>query len=134
MFERSLALIEDCGLAFLHVFPYSARAGTPAARMPQLPMALRRERARRLRDQGAAAEARFLARQQGRLEQVLIERPGRGHGESFAEVETEGGRTGEILALRITGTKGRRLVGEPLPTPRPIAPRAIGQQLAQPAA
>jgi threonylcarbamoyladenosine tRNA methylthiotransferase MtaB len=112
MFERSLALIEDCGLAFLHVFPYSARAGTPAARMPQLPMALRRERARRLRAEGAAAEARFLARQRGRLEQVLIERPGRGHGESFAEVETEGGLPGEILALRITGTNGRRLLGQ----------------------
>ena len=111
MFERSLALIEDCGLAFLHVFPFSARTGTPAARMPQLPMALRRERARRLRAEGAAAEARFLARQRGRLEQVLIERPGRGHGESFAEVETDGGLPGEILALRITGTSGRRLVG-----------------------
>ena len=91
MFERSLALVEDCGLAFLHVFPYSARAGTPAARMPQLPMALRRERARAAARGGAAAEARFLDRQRGRLEQVLIERPGRGHGESFAEVETEGG-------------------------------------------
>ncbi len=123
MFERSLALIEDCGLAFLHVFPYSARAGTPAARMPQLPMALRRERARRLRVEGAAAEARFLDRQQGRLEQVLIERPGRGHGESFAEVETEGGLAGEILALRITGTNGRRLVGEPRQGPLAIDPR-----------
>jgi threonylcarbamoyladenosine tRNA methylthiotransferase MtaB len=125
MFERSLSLIEDCGLAFLHVFPYSARAGTPAARMPQLPMALRRERARRLRAEGAAAEARFLERQRGRLEQVLIERPGRGHGESFAEVETEGGLTGEILALRITGTNGRRLVGEPLQRPASIAALAI---------
>jgi threonylcarbamoyladenosine tRNA methylthiotransferase MtaB len=112
MFERSLALIEDCGLAFLHVFPFSARTGTPAARMPQLPMALRRERARRLRAEGAAAEVRFLARQRGRLEQVLIERPGRGHGESFAEVEMDGGLPGEIRALRITGASGRRLVGQ----------------------
>jgi threonylcarbamoyladenosine tRNA methylthiotransferase MtaB len=80
--------------------------------MPQLPMVLRRERARRLRSEGAAAEARFLARQRGRLEQVLIERPGRGHGESFAEVETEGGVPGEILALLITGTNGRRLLGQ----------------------
>jgi threonylcarbamoyladenosine tRNA methylthiotransferase MtaB len=112
MFERSLALVEDCGLAFLHVFPYSARAGTPAARMPQLPMALRRERARRLRAQGAAAEARFLARQSGALERVLIERPGRGHGESFAEVETDAGLPGEILPVRITGRRGRRLIGQ----------------------
>jgi threonylcarbamoyladenosine tRNA methylthiotransferase MtaB len=112
MFAQSLALVEECGLAFLHVFPYSARAGTPAARMPQLPMALRRERAKRLRAEGAAAEARFLARQQGRLEHVLIERPGRGHGESFAEIEADAGLPGEILAVRITGTRGRRLIGE----------------------
>jgi threonylcarbamoyladenosine tRNA methylthiotransferase MtaB len=112
MFEGSLALIEDCGLAFLHVFPYSARAGTPAARMPQLPMALRRERARRLRGAGVAAEARFLARQTGRWERVLIERAGHGHGESFAEVEAGAGLPGEILAVRITGARGRRLIGE----------------------
>ena len=112
MFAQSLALVEECGLAFLHVFPYSARAGTPAARMPQIPMALRRERAKRLRAEGASAEARFLARQQGRLERVLIERPGRGHGESFAEVETDAGLPGDILAVRITGTRGRRLIGE----------------------
>jgi len=112
MFQGSLALIEDCGLAFLHVFPYSARAGTPAARMPQLPMALRRERARRLRSAGAAAEARFLARQAGRAERVLIERAGRGHGESFAEIEAGQGLPGEILAVRITGTRGRHLIGE----------------------
>ena len=112
MFRGSLALIEDCGLAFLHVFPYSARAGTPAARMPQLPMALRRERARRLRTAGAAAEARFLARQTGRAERVLIERAGRGHGESFAEIETSQGLPGEILAVCITGARGRRLIGE----------------------
>jgi threonylcarbamoyladenosine tRNA methylthiotransferase MtaB len=112
MFRGSLALIEDCGLAFLHVFPYSARAGTPAARMPQLPMALRRERARRLRAAGAAAETRFLARQTGRAERVLIERAGRGHGESFAEIEAGTGLPGEILAVRITGARGRRLIGE----------------------
>ena len=112
MFQGSLALIEDCGLAFLHVFPYSARAGTPAARMPQLPMALRRERARRLRVAGAAAETRFLARQTGRAERVLIERAGRGHGESFAEIEAGTGLPGEILAVRITGAHGRRLIGD----------------------
>jgi threonylcarbamoyladenosine tRNA methylthiotransferase MtaB len=115
MFQQSLALIEECGLSFLHVFPYSARPGTPAARMPQLPMAERRERAGRLRAAGAAAERRFLERQRGRLERVLIERPGRGHAESFAEVETAAGAPGEILELRIAGYRGRHLVGESLP-------------------
>jgi len=111
MFEASVSLVEDCGLAFLHVFPYSARAGTPAARMPQLPMALRRERAGRLRAAGAAAEARFLSAQAGRAERVLIERDGRGHGESFAEIETDAGAPGEILPVRILGARGRRLIG-----------------------
>jgi len=112
MFEASLTLVEDCGLAFLHVFPYSARAGTPAARMPQLPMALRRARAARLRAAGAAALDRFLAGQQGRGERVLVERAGRGHGESFAEVEIEGGAPpGAILAVDIVGRRDRRLIG-----------------------
>ena len=115
MFQGSLALVEDCSLAFLHVFPYSARAGTPAARMPQLPMTLRRERARRLRERGSAAETRFLARQQGRAERVLIERPGLGHGETFAEVETGAGEPGEIVAVRVVGSRGRRLIGQAAP-------------------
>jgi threonylcarbamoyladenosine tRNA methylthiotransferase MtaB len=114
MFEGSLALVEDCGLAFLHVFPYSARAGTPAARMPQLPMDLRRERARRLRQRGAAAESRFLASQIGRRERVLIERSGSGHGESFAEIETGCGGTGEIVTVTIERAAAGRLIGRPL--------------------
>jgi threonylcarbamoyladenosine tRNA methylthiotransferase MtaB len=115
MFEASLALIEDCGLAFLHVFPYSARAGTPAARMPQLPMALRKARAARLRTRGAEALDRFLGRQQGRAERVLVERPGRGHGESFAQVELDGGAPGEIVAVEILGRRDGRLIGRSAP-------------------
>ena len=82
MFARSLDLVEECGLAFLHVFPYSPRPGTPAARMPQVPPALVRERAARLRAAGAAALAAELARRASAASaSVLVERPGCGRSE-----------------------------------------------------
>jgi len=85
-FARMLALVEEAGLSFLHVFPYSPRPGTPAARMPQLPVSLRRERAARLRAAGRAQARRFLEARIGCLETVLAERDGRGHTEHFAPV------------------------------------------------
>jgi threonylcarbamoyladenosine tRNA methylthiotransferase MtaB len=84
MFERTLALIDEADLTYLHVFPYSARRGTPAARMPQVPVAVRKERAARLRAAGERALARHLERQLGRRSQVLLERGGSGRTESFA--------------------------------------------------
>jgi threonylcarbamoyladenosine tRNA methylthiotransferase MtaB len=110
-FERSLALVDDCELAFLHVFPFSPRPGTPAARMPQVPPALAKSRARRLRERGKLATARYLAGRVGREERVLVERPGRGHGECFAEVEFDGGQPGEILSLAIEAARDARLIG-----------------------
>jgi threonylcarbamoyladenosine tRNA methylthiotransferase MtaB len=111
MFENSLNLVEECGLNFLHVFPFSARAGTPAARMPQLPGNLRKVRAGRLRAAGAAARDRFLAAQEGRVIRVLVELGGRGHGENFAEVEIDEGRRGEIAPFRVAGVRNGRLIG-----------------------
>src|SRR5260221_1023279 len=87
MFRRSLDLVVECGIAFLHVFPYSAREGTPAARMPQLDRALIRERAARLRDTGAAALAAELRSRIGSRSAVLIERPALGRSEFYASVE-----------------------------------------------
>jgi threonylcarbamoyladenosine tRNA methylthiotransferase MtaB len=75
MFADTLALVAECDLAYLHVFPYSARTGTPAARMPQIPVPVRRERAARLRAAGAAALGRFLAGQVGTTAAALVERP-----------------------------------------------------------
>ena len=89
MFENTLALVEECGLAFLHVFPYSAREGTPAARMPQLPMAERKARARRLRETGASALARFLESRVGTAAEVLVEGGARGRTEHFAPVRLD---------------------------------------------
>ncbi|MFM7778245.1 MAG: tRNA (N(6)-L-threonylcarbamoyladenosine(37)-C(2))-methylthiotransferase MtaB, partial [Alphaproteobacteria bacterium] len=78
-FQESLDLVNDCDLSFLHVFPYSERPGTPAARMPQIPVPERRARAARLREAGAAAAARYYAARLGQEEQVLLEHPDRGH-------------------------------------------------------
>ncbi|MEL7347801.1 MAG: tRNA (N(6)-L-threonylcarbamoyladenosine(37)-C(2))-methylthiotransferase MtaB [Pseudomonadota bacterium] len=110
MFQRSLDLVADCGLTWLHVFPYSARKGTPAARMPQLPKAVRAERARRLRQVGAEAVARYLSGEVGQHRRVLMERPRLGRTEAFAEVTFQSDQPeGGIVEARITGVEGERL-------------------------
>jgi threonylcarbamoyladenosine tRNA methylthiotransferase MtaB len=86
MFARSLALVEECGLSFVHVFPYSARPGTPAARMPQLPGEIVAERAARLRAAAELAQKRHLAERVGRRLSVLTERGNTGRAEDFTLV------------------------------------------------
>ncbi len=102
MFEATLSLVDDCGLTYLHVFPYSPRPGTPAARMPQVPAGVRKARAAQLRAAGAAAFARFLDGRIGATERVLVERPGFGHSEHFAPVAGLPGQAGEIVAAHIS--------------------------------
>jgi threonylcarbamoyladenosine tRNA methylthiotransferase MtaB len=99
--EATLDLIAEAGLAFLHVFPFSARPGVPAARMPQLPMALRRERAARLRAAGEAEAARLFASRLGVAEEVLMETPTRGHTAQFAPLRLRQGEAapGSLLCL-----------------------------------
>ena len=110
MFENSLRLVEDCGLTWLHVFPYSARKGTPAARMPQVPKAARKERAARLRAAGDARVAAHLAGQVGRTHAVLMERPDLGRTEQFTEVTFAAAHpVGEIVPARIAGVEDTRL-------------------------
>jgi len=107
MFENSLRLVEECGLTWLHVFPYSARKGTPAARMPQVPRALRAERAARLRAAGAERVAAYLAGRIGATERVLMERPRLGRTEGFAEVAFAADQpVGEIVSAEIAGADG----------------------------
>ena len=84
MFENTLALIEEADLTYLHVFPYSAREGTPAARMPEVPKTIRKERAARLREAGNRALDRFLAREVRRRATLLVEQNQGGHTETFA--------------------------------------------------
>ncbi|MDN2565681.1 tRNA (N(6)-L-threonylcarbamoyladenosine(37)-C(2))-methylthiotransferase MtaB [Aquibium sp. A9E412] len=112
MFENSLAIVERCGLTHLHVFPFSPRAGTPAARMPQLPRAVVKERAARLRAAGEVAYRRHLAALVGTRQRVLIEREGLGRTEGFAPVAVAGA-PGSIVEARITGEDGRRLLARP---------------------
>ena len=115
MFRRSLDLIAECGLAFVHVFPYSARPGTPASRMPRLSGAVIRERAARLRAAGEAALAADLATRIGAETDVLIERPGMGRAAFYAAVRFEApAAEGAIRRMRIIGTSGRSLTGVPV--------------------
>ena len=115
MFARTLELVDDAGLCHLHVFPYSARRGTPAARMPQVPKALRHERAARLRAAGERAMAAFLERQIGRTARVLVERDGRGRSETFApfriEAERAAPRPGEIVTALAERVESGVLIG-----------------------
>jgi len=114
MFGRSLDLVEECGLAFLHVFPYSPRPQTPAARMPQLAGPLVKERAARLRAAGAAALARDLAARVGGAGEVLVERAGQGRAAFYAAVRFAGaGVPGEIRPMRFAGATADSLVAEP---------------------
>ena len=116
MFRRSLDLVAECGIAFLHVFPYSARPGTPAARMPPLDPALVRERAARLRAAGSAMLDAELNSRIGSQSQVLIERPGAGRAEFYASVECDAAHpVGSVRRMRFTGFSGRNLVGVPAP-------------------
>ena len=110
MFENSLKLVEDCNLTFLHVFPYSARQGTPAARMPAVPGVAIKSRAARLRAAGDAALARHLAAQQGQTHRILTESPRMGRTEQFTEVEFATDRPeGQIVTATITGHDGTHL-------------------------
>jgi threonylcarbamoyladenosine tRNA methylthiotransferase MtaB len=111
MFGNSLALVEDCGLTHLHVFPFSARPGTPAARMPQLPREIVKERARRLRRHGALALRRHLDGEIGALRRVLVEQDGQGRTEQFTHVAlATPAAPGAILELRIAAHDGRQLL------------------------
>jgi threonylcarbamoyladenosine tRNA methylthiotransferase MtaB len=102
MFERSLSLIEEASLDYLHVFPFSARPGTPAARMPQVPGNIVKERAAKLREAGAASTARALTARTGTIAQVLVEKEGFGHSEHYAPVRFTGtAEIGSIAPVRI---------------------------------
>ena len=111
-FADSLALVDEVGLAFLHVFPFSPRPETPAARMPQLDKATIKARAALLRDKGQKALAAYLDSQIGTTQTVLIERDGKGRLNSFAEIQVPGGQAGALIQARVTGRADSYLLGE----------------------
>jgi threonylcarbamoyladenosine tRNA methylthiotransferase MtaB len=115
MFRRSLVLIEECGLAFVHVFPYSPRPGTPAARMPRVPEAVVKQRAARLRRAATAALTAELASRIGAETDVLIEQPHRGRAAFYAAVTfAEAGAVGTVRRMRLVESDGRNLTGVPV--------------------
>lgn len=109
MFSRSLDLVQECGLTFLHVFPYSPRPGTPAARMPQVAGGAIKERAKRLRAAGEAALRHRLQAEIGAMRDVLIESDGQGRTEHYLPVAIAGERVGSVVPLKIVGSDGERL-------------------------
>jgi threonylcarbamoyladenosine tRNA methylthiotransferase MtaB len=109
MFARSQDLVDECGLTFLHVFPYSPRPGTPAARMPQVRGDVIKERARRLRATGEVALQKRLVSELGRTRQVLIESATQGRTEHFLPVAISGELPGAVRTLVMSGHDGARL-------------------------
>ncbi|MBP7701002.1 MAG: tRNA (N(6)-L-threonylcarbamoyladenosine(37)-C(2))-methylthiotransferase MtaB [Phenylobacterium sp.] len=115
MFENTLALVEEAELSFLHVFPFSPRPGTPAARMPQLQRPVIKARAARLRAAGEAALVRHLDRQVGRTLMGLVEREGVARAEDFTEIAFTGeAAIGGVAPMRVTGHDGARAIAEVL--------------------
>ena len=116
MFQDTLKIVDECDLAYLHVFPYSPRPGTPAARMPQVEKAEIKDRARRLREKGAASLTQNLKRFEGKTLSVLMESETQGHSEHFAPVETTTPqKPGALVQARVTSATDSTLIAEVLP-------------------
>ncbi|WP_332713524.1 tRNA (N(6)-L-threonylcarbamoyladenosine(37)-C(2))-methylthiotransferase MtaB [Pelagibacterium mangrovi] len=113
MFDNTHSFVTEADLTYLHVFPYSPREGTPAARMPQVDKRIARDRAARLRALGEEQFSKLCASRIGRQESVLIERNGMGRTEQFVPVQLSQGEPGEIIPTLISGTDAAGLVGEP---------------------
>ncbi len=110
-FQKTLALVGECGLTHLHVFPYSPRPGTPAAKMPQVPRAVAKERATRLRARGEEALRTHLAAEIGKHRMALVENPMTGRTEGFALVKfARAAETGQVVPVTIAGHDGANLL------------------------
>ena len=115
MAANTLALIDDCDIVHAHVFPYSPRARTPAARMPQVPPPVGKARAQALRVAADRRHRDWLERQIGTTAEILVERPGtRGHSPGFADVSLPPCPPGSIVTVRLTQIEGNQLIGMPL--------------------
>lgn len=114
MFENTLAAVRELELSHLHIFPYSAREGTPAALMPRVPGDVAKARAAQLRDAGDQALTGFKQRQLGDVGRVLVEKPGAGHDEHYVAVSCEGfGTPGEIIDVRLAAMTANGFEGVP---------------------
>ena len=114
-FEQTMSVVDECGLTFLHVFPYSPRPGTPAARMPQVPRPEVKRRAARLREKGAGILARWLASHQDTEMEFYVECNAVCRTAQFTEAHVsglEGADPGSAVRARVVGHDGRRLLAE----------------------
>ena len=113
MFQNTLKLVEECDLTFLHVFPYSEREGTPAAKMPQVAPAIRKERAARLRQLGDVQLQKFLRNNINKTMQVIVEKGNMARTENFAPVRVaESTVVGSLISVYTTGVEGVTLIGD----------------------
>lgn len=111
MFENTLRFVSEADLTYLHVFPFSPREGTPAAKMPQIAKRVAKARAAQLRALGDSQFARLCASRVGQVETVLIERDGMGRTEQFVPVRTSSGKPGEIVSVSIDAADAAGLIG-----------------------
>jgi threonylcarbamoyladenosine tRNA methylthiotransferase MtaB len=116
MFDNTLRIVDEADLTFLHVFPYSPRPGTPAAKMPLVQTRIVRERAARLRTVGERKVMDFCERRVGAVETVLVEREGLGRTEQFVPIAVDGHPPGSIVPVRAVGVRDGTLIGEPIRT------------------
>jgi threonylcarbamoyladenosine tRNA methylthiotransferase MtaB len=108
-----LRIVDECELTHLHVFPFSPRKGTPAARMPQLQKPVIKERAARLREKGAQAFAKHLHAQVGTRNNALIEHNGQARIEQFTPIRLiHDYEPGSVVPVRVTGMDAKHLIGE----------------------
>jgi threonylcarbamoyladenosine tRNA methylthiotransferase MtaB len=114
MFENTLSIVGEADLTYLHIFPYSPRPGTPAARMPQVAKGIAKARAARLRTLGAAQLEKLRASRVGTIENVLVEHNGLGRTEQFLPIAVPGVAQGSLVAVRVTGLSDAGLAGEAL--------------------
>ncbi|HNQ92586.1 MAG TPA: tRNA (N(6)-L-threonylcarbamoyladenosine(37)-C(2))-methylthiotransferase MtaB, partial [Alphaproteobacteria bacterium] len=113
MFLNTMKLVEECDLTFLHVFPYSPRPQTPAAKMPQVELAVRKERAARLRELAESQMARFLAARKDGFYRVVVEQGGIGRSEHFAEISLDRDYpVGSLVDVATHDVRDGRLVGK----------------------
>jgi threonylcarbamoyladenosine tRNA methylthiotransferase MtaB len=108
---NTLKLLDDCDVIAAHIFPFSPRPNTPAARMPQLPREAVKARAARLRQAAAERRSNWLDGLIGTEQRILIENKEKGHADNFALVKVEGSRRGELVTVRMTERDGDQLVG-----------------------
>ena len=116
MFQRTLDIVDECELTYLHVFPFSPRTGTPAAKMPQVEKRIVKERASRLRDKARVRLTDFYDNQVNEIADVLMEREHMGRTPQYAQVDCRpaGAQPGDVLRMKVVGHNGQQLLAEPL--------------------